>query len=88
MFFILAIVSIALVAFGVFLIFTREWSAGFHERWNQKSSWTRWATGPKTMRASRVANVVVGIALIAVGLVLGLVAIYVAWLPAVISANP
>jgi hypothetical protein len=39
-----------------------------HEQWNQKLWWTRWATGPKAMRASRIANVVVGIGLIAFGL--------------------
>src|SRR4051812_33948990 len=42
-----------------------EWEFHIGDRWSkiyQKFSWTRWATGPKAMRASRIANVVVGIA--------------------------
>jgi hypothetical protein len=63
------------IVFGVVLILTREWSAEFHERWNRKFSWTQWATGPKAMRASRMANVIVGWVLIVFGLIiLGLAA--------------
>jgi len=72
MFAILAIVAGILIVVGIVLIQTREWSAEFHERWNQKFAWTRWATGPKYMQASRVANVVVGIACIAVGAILSI----------------
>jgi hypothetical protein len=68
---ILAIVAVVLVLAGVLLILTREWSAEFHERWNQKFSWTRWATGPSAMQASRIANVIVGIGLILIGSILG-----------------
>jgi hypothetical protein len=60
--------GVGLVLFGVFLILTREWSAELHERWNQKFCWTRWATGPRAMRASRIANVLVGIGLIVLGI--------------------
>jgi hypothetical protein len=61
--------GIGIIAFGVVLLFTREWSAQLHEGWNSKFRWTQWATGPKAMQASRVANVVVGVALITLGLV-------------------
>jgi hypothetical protein len=63
-------VGIGFILLGVFLILTRQWSAELHERWNQKLSWTRWATGPSAMRASRIANVVVGIWLVGFGLAL------------------
>jgi hypothetical protein len=63
-------VGIGFILLGVFLILTRRWSAEFHERWNQKLSWTRWATGPSAMHASRIANVVVGIWLVGFGLAL------------------
>ena len=56
------------ILFGLFLIVTRHLSAELHERWNQRLRWTRWATGAKAMRASRIANVAVGIGLIALGL--------------------
>jgi len=69
---ILTTVAVILIASGVFLLLTRQWSAQLHERWNQKFSWTRWATGPKAMQASRIANVVVGIALIMIGVAFGL----------------
>jgi hypothetical protein len=61
--------GIGLFVFGVVLLFTREWSALLHERWNSKFRWTQWATGPMAMQASRVANVVVGVGLIALGLI-------------------
>jgi drug/metabolite transporter (DMT)-like permease len=61
--------AIGLIVFGVALILTRGWSAELHERWNQKLTWTQWATGPQAMRASRVANVLVGVGLIVLGLV-------------------
>jgi hypothetical protein len=61
--------GIGYVLFGVFLVLTSNWSAELHERWNQKFAWTRWATGPRAMRASRIANVVVGIGLMAIGLI-------------------
>ena len=64
------ILGALVIAFGVFLILAREWSAELHERWNQKFAWTRWATGPKAMRASRIANVAVGIGLIPLGMAL------------------
>jgi hypothetical protein len=63
------VLGIGFIAFGIVLLFTREWSAQFHERWNSKFQWTQWATGPKAMQASRVANVVVGVGLIALGLI-------------------
>jgi hypothetical protein len=63
------LIAIGLIVFGVALILTREWSAELHERWNRKIAWTRWATGPQAMRASRVANVLVGVGLIVFGLV-------------------
>jgi hypothetical protein len=66
--------AIALVLFGVCLIVSREWSAQLHERWNSKFRWTRWATGPKAMDASRIANVIVGIVLIVAGLTLAVLA--------------
>ena len=72
----LGILGVLTIVLGVVLILTREWSAEFHDRWNHKLSWTQWAAGPKAMRASRIANVVVGGALIVLGLIiLGLAAI-------------
>jgi hypothetical protein len=59
--------GIGFVVFGAFLLFTRQWSAQFHERWNSRFRWTQWATGPKAMQASRIANVIVGVGLIALG---------------------
>jgi len=53
---------------GVFLVATPNFSAELHERWNSKFAWTRWATGPNAMTGSRIANVIVGVALIALGL--------------------
>ena len=64
--------GLLLVAFGIVLIMTREWSAELHEKLNRQFSWTRWATGPKAMQASRICNVVVGIGLILYGLAWGL----------------
>ena len=66
----LGILGVLVIVFGVVLILAREWSAEFHERWNQKFSWTQWATGPKAMHASRIANVIVGGALIVLGLII------------------
>jgi hypothetical protein len=60
--------GIGFIVFGAVLICTQELSAILHERWNSRFWWTRWATGSKPMRASRIANVVVGIGLIALGL--------------------
>jgi ABC-type multidrug transport system permease subunit len=62
-----AAMGILFLLIGPVLIVTREWSAQFHERWNAKFRWTQWATGPKAMEASRIANVVVGIACMAIG---------------------
>ncbi len=61
--------AIGYIFFGALLVATRNWSAKFHERWNQKLSWTKWATGPKAMLASKIANVVVGLGLIVLGFV-------------------
>jgi hypothetical protein len=63
-----AILGIGFILIGVFLLATPTWSAELHERWNQKLPWTRWATGPKAMRASKIANVLVGLGLVALGL--------------------
>ncbi len=73
-------IGIIFVLFGIVLIATREFSAQFHERWNGQFRWTQWATGPKVMQASRVANVAIGIAFVGIGLALLVVAI-VGWLP-------
>jgi len=62
------ILGAILVLFGFALIAAREWSAELHEKWNQRFSGTRWATGPRAMHVARVANLVVGIGLIILGL--------------------
>jgi hypothetical protein len=65
-----ALIGILLILIGLALIATREWSARFHERWNSRFSWTKWATGTRAMAASRMCNVIVGASFILIGLVL------------------
>jgi hypothetical protein len=60
--------GIGLIVGGCLLIATRHWSADLHERWNPRFAWTRWVTGPTAMRTSQIANVLVGLGLIALGL--------------------
>jgi hypothetical protein len=64
-----AFIGIVLILIGLALIATREWSAELHERWNSQFTWTQWATGPRTMAASRACNVIVGAGFVIVGLV-------------------
>jgi hypothetical protein len=61
--------GIGFILLGLLLVVTRNQSADLHERLNQKFSWTRWATGPNVMRTSRIANVIVGVGFIILGLV-------------------
>lgn len=60
---------------GLGLISTREFSAQFHERWNARFRWTKWATGPQAIQVSRFANVIVGIAFVGIGVALLSVAV-------------
>jgi hypothetical protein len=61
------LLGIGFILFGLVLFATREVSAQLHERWNTRFRWTQWATGPWYMQASRIANIVVGIALVGIG---------------------
>lgn len=63
------ILGVFLILFGILLIVTRDFSAELHEKVNRQFAWTRWATGPTAMRASRICNLVVGAGLVALGLV-------------------